>query len=166
MYRELYLRRTLSSEIARRVRELSKDERIAYTVASPDAWQKRGLSGAEGDSIADVFQKNGVPLIPADNARVPGWQRVREMLANAPDGAPYLRIFSTCKDLIRTLPLLTYDTRDCEDVSDTCEDHAPEALRYGLMSRPRPARPKEPRLIRRYDPLARASDPYPGYIGL
>ena len=166
VYRELYLRRTLSSEIARRVKALSQGERIAYTVASPDAWQKRGLAGAEGESIADVFSKNGVPLIPADNARVPGWQRVREALAPGADGTPELAIFDTCRNLIRTLPTLTFDAHNAEDVSDLSEDHAPEALRYGLMSRPRPARTKEPSAVRRYDPLSRASDPYPGYVGL
>ncbi len=166
VYRELYLRKTLSSEIARRVKELSAGERIAYTVASPDAWQQRGLKGAEGESIAEVFAKNGVPLLPADNARVPGWQRVREMLAAAPDGDPYLRIFSTCKDLIRTLPQLTYDTRDCEDVSDHCEDHAPEALRYGLMSRPHPGQQPAEKPAYRYDPLSGAPASETGFIGL
>ena len=112
VYRELYLRKTLSSEIAKRVKTLSEGERIAYTVASPDAWQQRGLKGVEGTSIAEVFAKNGVPLIPADNARIPGWQRVREYLANAADGAPRLLIFETCRNLIRTLPMLTYDAHD------------------------------------------------------
>ena len=166
VYRELYLRRVLSSEIAQRVRALSEGEHIAYTVASPDAWQQRGLKGAEGTSIAEVFMKNGVPLLPADNARIPGWQRVRENLALAPDGEPYLMIFSTCKNLIRTLPALVYDEHNTEDVSDHVEDHAPEALRYGLMSRPRcaAAAPKKP--PRRYDPLA-SSVPQPsGFCGI
>lgn len=166
VYRELYLRKTLSSEIARRVRALSKGERIAYTVASPDAWQQRGLKGAEGESIAEVFGKNGVPLIPADNARIPGWQRVREALADPGDGIPELRIFETCGNLIRTLPTLTFDVHDCEDVADNCEDHAPEALRYGLMSRPRPAPEQKRKRAYRYDPLASAPAVNPGFWGL
>ncbi|MBQ6234364.1 MAG: phage terminase large subunit, partial [Clostridia bacterium] len=166
VYRELYLRKTLSSEIARRVRTLSEGERIAYTVASPDAWQQRGLKGAEGESIAEVFGHNGVPLIPADNARVPGWQRVREALAKGPDGTPELLIFETCRNLIRTLPTLTFDAHDCEDVADNCEDHAPEALRYGLMSRPRPAPQEKRKKPYRYDPLSSAPVMNPGFRGL
>ena len=166
VYRELYLRKTLSSEIARRVKTLSEGERIAYTVASPDAWQQRGLKGAEGESIAEVFAKNGVPLLAADNARVPGWQRVREALHTGDDGTPELRIFETCHNLIRTLPTLTFDAHDCEDVSDLCEDHAPEALRYGLMSRPRPAAPEKRKRAYRYDPLANTPDTSPGFRGL
>ena len=166
VYRELYLRKTLSSEIAKRVRTLSEGERIAYTVASPDAWQQRGLKSADGESIAEVFSHNGVPLIPADNARVPGWQRVREALAEGDDGTPELKIFETCKNLIRTLPTLTFDAHDCEDVSDNCEDHAPEALRYGLMSRPHPAAEQKRKTPYRYDPLASRPMGDPGFRGL
>ena len=166
VYRELYVRRVLSSEIAAQVRTLSEGERIAYTVASPDAWQQRGLKGAEGTSIAEVFAKNGVPLIPADNARIPGWQRVRENLATAPDGRPYLLIFSTCRNLIRTLPALVYDERNAEDVSDRSEDHAPEALRYGLMSRPRAAAAAPQKPGRRYNPLADETPGSGGFRGI
>ena len=166
VYRELYLRRTLSSEIARRVRTLSEGERIAYTVASPDAWQQRGLKGAEGTCIAEVFSKNGVPLLAADNARIPGWQRVREMLAIGADGTPNLRIFETCPNLIRTLPALTYDAHDAEDVSDLCEDHAPEALRYGLMSRPRASETPPQKRVRHYDPLSTAPQTESGFCGI
>ena len=159
VYRELYVRRTLSSDIARQVAALSQGERIAYTAASPDAWQQRGLGGAQGESIAEVFARGGVPLLPADNRRITGWQRVREVLRTGEDGRPGLVIFETCSNLIRTLPLLTYDTHNCEDVSDACEDHAPEALRYGLMSRPIPARIPCLRHVPAYDPFAPVTGP-------
>ena len=146
VYREYYDRQRLAKDVAKEVRSASKHEAIAYTVASPDAWQQRGNGNAkQGESIADTFRLNGVPLLAADNSRLSGWQRVRENLAIAPDGQPYMLIFENCTNLIRTLPLLTYgkiSTNKHEDVSDNCEDHAPEALRYGLMSRPSPAPPK------------------------
>lgn len=166
VYRELYVRKTLSSEIAKRVRALSAGETIAYTAASPDAWQQRGLGGIEGQTIAEVFQKNSVPLTPADNARIPGWQRVREALAAEEDGTAGLSIFSACTNLIRTLPLLTFDEHNCEDVSAYCEDHAAEALRYGLMSRPRPMRQTPILPAPRYDPLAGPAPTPSGYRGL
>lgn len=46
-YRELYLRYTRADQVAERIRRESEGEDIAYTVASPDMWQKRG-GGAEG----------------------------------------------------------------------------------------------------------------------
>jgi hypothetical protein len=37
-----------------------------------------------------------------------------------------------CRNLIRTLPALVYG-RNSEDVDDSCEQHAVDALRYALM---------------------------------
>lgn len=139
VYREVYENHVLASDMAKKIRELSAFENVTYTVASPDMWQKRGVKDiVGGETIAETFARLGVPLIKADNGRVIGWQRVRENLADADDGTPYLRIFSNCTELIRTLPALYYDEHDHEDVSGSCEDHAPEALRYGVMSRPSP----------------------------
>lgn len=157
-YRELYLRHQRADEVARRILALSAGEEIAYTVASPDMWQKRGAvlkaaGGFEGESIAELFALSGVPLTPADNSRVSGWQRVRAYLAPGADGRPSLTIFSACANLIRTLPALVFDRHDHEDAADG-EDHAPEALRYGLMSRPRPQPPPQPHAPRPYDPLS------------
>jgi len=92
--------------------------------------------------------------VRADNTRVAGWQRVREYLASADDGLPRLQIFRNCGNLIRTLPLLTFDAHDAEDADGSCEDHAPEALRYALMSRPVSAAAKRTPKARAYDPFA------------
>lgn len=167
VYRESYERRMLSSRMAERIRFLTGDEKIAYTVASPDAWQQRGMNGSgdvSGMSIAEVFERGGVPLLRADNARVAGWQRVREYLANREDGLPGLQIFASCTNLIRTLPMLTYDTGNPEDVGDHQEDHAPEALRYGLMSRPVGVRGAVKRKRRAYDPFALDAEPADGFV--
>ncbi len=43
-----------------------------------------------------------------------------------------------CQNLVRTLPGLVHDELKPEDVNTDGEDHAPDALRYGLMSRPAP----------------------------
>ena len=165
VYREIYCTQTPASKVAEFVKKKSVafdehgnqfTERISYMAASPDIWQRRGMSDAfGGETIADTFIRNGVPLMKADNNRLSGWMRIRENLALAPDGRPYLQIFSTCPDLIRTLPLLTYDKNDHEDVSDNCEDHAAEALRYGVMTRPSPARraKQETRRLIALDPL-------------
>lgn len=157
-YRELYRRHMRPDEAAREIIKMSKDEEIAYTVASPDMWQRRGAvlrseGGFEGESIAELFALCGVPLTPADSARVAGWQRLRAYLALNGQGAPGWQAFSTCQNLIRTLPMLTFDSANREDAADG-EDHAPEALRYGLMSRPgRSARAmgKEPRPFNPFD---------------
>ena len=138
-YRELYITQTNASDVAKKIAAMSQGEDIAYTVMSPDAWAKRGNDAVHGESIAETFIRNGVPVIRADSDRINGWQRMREYMADAPDGKPYWQIFSTCQNLIRTLPTLVHDEHRVEDVSDRCEDHAAESCRYALMSRPSPA---------------------------
>ena len=152
------MRRMQASEVAREIRALTGEEHIAYTVASPDMWQRRGAvlkseGGFEGESIAELFARAGVPLTPADNARVAGWQRVREYLAPADDGKPLWQAFPDCANLLRTLPLLMFDSHNREDAADG-EDHAPEALRYGLMSRPHGSKREAAPARRRYDPFS------------
>ncbi|MGN0784170.1 MAG: hypothetical protein ACI4MR_00740, partial [Candidatus Aphodomorpha sp.] len=155
IYREIYQSQTLAADMAKLIKQENGLDDVSYTVASPDMWQKRGVKDVMGgECIAETFAKLGVPLIKADNSRIVGWQRVRECLAKAPDGLPNVQIFSTCTNLIRTLPTLSYDQHNREDVSGTCEDHAAEAMRYGLMSRPSPARIERPTAkILAFDPL-------------
>jgi hypothetical protein len=139
-YRELYARGMLASEAARLCAKLSLGEEIRYTAASPDAWQKRGMQGdIGGESIAEVFATAGMPLLKADASRVAGWMRAREYMADGRDGNPRWKCFDTCRNLIRTLPLMIHDEHYAEDIADGLEDHAPEALRYGLMTRPQKA---------------------------
>ena len=61
---------------------------------------------------------------------------IRELLRCDDEGVPRLIIFENCLNLIRTLPKLTFDERIPEDVSSTPHEltHAPDALRYGVMS--------------------------------
>lgn len=137
-YRELYIRETKASDVAKKIKELSKGESIEYHVASPDMWHKRGNDSEKGESIAEIFMDGDVYLEKADNNRILGWTRMREYMSIAPDSKPYWMIFDNCANLIRTLPALVYDERKVEDVSGKVEDHAPESCRYALMSRPDP----------------------------
>ncbi|MEG1772616.1 MAG: phage terminase large subunit [Clostridia bacterium] len=157
-YRELYVTGMRAEEVCSKVKEMSENEDIAYTVASPDMWQHRGttiklLGGFEGECIADVFNGGGVPLTPADNSRVPGWQRIRAYLSDGSEFEPRYQIFSTCENLIRYLPTMVYDKYNREDAFSV-NDHAPEALRYALMSRPKPAHFLSSDIILPYDPLS------------
>lgn len=158
-YRELYVRQRRADQVAQSIIKLSGDEEISYTVASPDMWQKRGAilkgDGFEGESLAELFARGGVPLASADNARIAGWQRVRGYMADGADGRPMWQAFDCCENLIRTLPMLMYSPHNREDAADG-EDHAPEALRYGLMSRPSKSSIKELPKRRAYDPLGSA----------
>ena len=156
-YKEIYQNQTLAADMAKLILQMDGKDKISYTVASPDTWQKRGLKDAMGgECIADTFCRMKVPLIKADNDRKNGWQRMRENLAIAPDGKPYWQIFSNCTNLIRTIPVAFYDQHDHEDVSANCEDHGIESTRYAMMSRPSPARikPNAETAAYQYNPLS------------
>ena len=135
VYREFNNSGLILSEAARQIlKNTPKDEKIRYTVASPDLWNRRQDSGKSG---FDIFITNGLKgLIKANNTRVAGWRVVREYL-DASHGKPRLIISDTCTELIRCLPMLRFDEKVREDASGHPHSitHAPEALRYALMSR-------------------------------
>lgn len=131
-YRELYKSGLTLSEAAREILALSPpEEKIAYTVASPDLWNRRQDTGQSGVEIMAAEGLCG--LIRADNRRVPGWRVLREYLRGQK-----IRFFETCVHVIRTLPALLYDPHVPEDASDRPHEitHAPESVRYAVMSRP------------------------------
>jgi len=137
VYRELYSTGMLASHLAQKIIEMSLGEHITLTLADPSIFAK---TGHEGESIAETLRQNGLACQKADNDRLAGKQRVHDYLQvfEGWDGrqASRLKIFSTCTNLIRTLPQLVYDDTHPEDVDTDGEDHAYDALRYGLMNRP------------------------------
>jgi hypothetical protein len=96
-----------------------------------------------------MMARSKVGFAPADNTRVPqrgamsGCNQVRQRLRGDADGRAMMVFFSTCKDSIRTLPVLQHDHDRPEDVDTESEDHAPDEIRYACNSRPLPEKPKE-----------------------
>jgi phage terminase large subunit len=160
IYRELYEPGLTLSEAAKKITKLTPaEEKISYTVTSPDLWKKEGQrrnNSVTGKHEFEYMIEAGLKgLIPADNSRIPGWRNLREYLKPIPlidktTGKPLinelgnpvmtarLRIFNTCPNCIRTLSSITKDEHDPEDVADEPHEltHMPEAIRYGCMSRP------------------------------
>lgn len=128
-----------AEEVAQGILERETPEErdaIRYSVLDPSAFSSDG-----GPSIAERISSKGVHFQRADNKRISqrgamgGWDQVRARLLG--DGErPMLYVFSTCKDLIRTLPALQHDSTRPEDVDTESEDHACDAARYACMSRP------------------------------
>ena len=128
VYREMYERMRTDAEQAQAILRMSKGEWVWYTVGDPSMWNKQ----PNGSSIAEVYAGNGVPMYPGNNDRLAGLARLHEYLKHE-GREPRLRIFSTCVNLIRTLPGLVYSKYRVEDVDSKAEDHLYDALRYGLM---------------------------------
>jgi phage terminase large subunit len=121
----------VAGEIKRRCKALGL-QRVPLCWVDPDITLNKGQIG---ESIAETFQRHGVPTVKSNNDRINGWQRVYEMFRDAPDGTPWLTVDPGCKYLIRTVPLQMQDKNNPEDVNTHGDDHAADALRYGAMSR-------------------------------
>lgn len=141
VYREQYGKDYSSNEQIQMAYEASSEmgEKIRAVILDPSIFNKINYKGEKFDSIADDWKDSFNLVLKGDNARVNGWRLVRQMLdwTKAPDGdvlvAPRLKIFTTCHNLIRTLPDLKVNENLVEDVDSDGEDHAADALRYGLM---------------------------------
>ncbi|HEY4683128.1 MAG TPA: phage terminase large subunit [Candidatus Acidoferrales bacterium] len=159
VYRELYKTGMLVSEFAKRVKEMDGGEQIETCYLDPACWQK---SGAVEQSISEQFAEH-FSVQPADNDRLGGKQLVHEMLrvgcrVPGAESGRGLQIFENCTNLIRTLPQLVYDTVKVEDVDSDGEDHAYDALRYGLKSAHQ-REAEKPYSLRAAEFIAGAEDP-------
>ena len=123
------------SEAADRASTLFFGYAVEFVSASPDLWNRRQDSGRSGFEIMQAV-RGMPPMLPADNRRIPGWRLTREYLSTK-NGRPSLLICDECSELIRSIPALLCDTERPEDASGEPHDitHAPEALRYAIMSR-------------------------------
>ena len=110
--------------------------RPEYVVASPDLWNRRQDSGLSGVAVMQTV--SGMPpMRPADDRRIAGWRMVRQYLhEDGADEQPRLRVCGQCTELIHCMQNLQYDEKRPEDAASQPHHltHAPEALRYGVMS--------------------------------
>ena len=161
VYREVYEPGLLVSQAAERLRPFLR-ETDGVIFAPHDLW---GRSADTGKSQAEAFGDSGVDLLRVKAmGRVDGWMAIKEWLA-APDGKPGLQFFSTCTNIIRTLPLMQHDDRNPNDCAGEPHEitHAPDALRYLLAGRPLPA--QKPTPIQSFDFSALKPTPSPVEYG-
>lgn len=140
VYRELYERGLREEQQARLILQHTGQERISQYVADPSIWNARTESGRP--SISSVYRALGVPVVPAGNARVSGWQIVRQGLTGL---EPRVTVQGCCRNLIRTIPEMVHDPIDVEDLADKIkgqktDDHAVDPFRYGLVAEAQPSR--------------------------
>ncbi len=136
VYREHYTQRVTADVFARQVMEKEHNEYVRYGILDSSTWARRGDAGP---SIAETMIREGCKWRPSDRSprsRVAGKLELHKLLTKDQDtGQPKLKIFSNCTNLVRTMPMLPVDKNNPEDVDTHAEDHAYDALRYGVMSR-------------------------------
>lgn len=123
------------SQAAEAVATFCRGYDVLYAVASPDLWNRRQDSGRSGFEVMQSVP-GMPPMQAADDRRVPGWRILREYLTRDEE-KPQLRIAKSCGTLIHSLSSLLCDPNRAEDASGEPHaiTHAPEALRYAVMSR-------------------------------
>ena len=144
-------------EIARIEREHPFLRGHAVTgVADPAIWD-----ASRGESIAETGERCGIYFERGDNRRVAGWMQLHNRLAFDGRGVPMLYIFRTCREFLRTLPLLQYSRTHPEDVDSELEDHIADETRYLCMMVPMRAEDvPRVRAVQLLDPLNRPVSQY------
>jgi hypothetical protein len=158
IYRELYQKGLTGEDLAKKIYEFEKEERLSIQgVLDWAAWARTGTTGP---TVGEVLAKAGHKLRRADKNRIQGKIQIHERLKTNDKGRPKLQIFKTCPNLIREIQSIPLDPNKPEDVDTKASDHAYDALRYLIMSRPR-ARSvwDEMTTLKRWTP----SDPTFGY---
>lgn len=140
LYREIYMSQRTVSEHAKRIRELSANERIIATVCDHDA-----------EDRATLWQ-NGVPNAPADKRLLVGIEHVRERLRIAGDGKPRLFFFrnalverdealaSSSRPWCTVQEFASYvwpksvDGRIVKEMPVDLDNHGMDAMRYAVMA--------------------------------
>ena len=156
VYRELYVSKVLATDLADMVLDLeSGDGNMKYGVLDSSLWHKRGDTGP---SLAEQMITRGCRWRPSDRSkgsRVAGKNELhRRLQVDEFTEEPRLVFFNNCTNLISQIPAIPLDKKNPEDVDTKSEDHLYDALRYGIMSRPRFS-------IFDYDPMGAPSSSMP-----
>ena len=156
IYRELYCSKVLATDLADMILDAEADDgNIKYGVLDSSLWHKRGDTGP---SLAEQMTMRGCRFRPSDRSkgsRVSGKNEIhRRLQVDEFTEEPRLVFFNSCTNTISQLPALPLDKKNPEDVDTRSEDHLYDALRYGIMSRPRFS-------IFDYDPMGRPSSSMP-----
>ena len=139
VYRELYVNKTTAVDLAGMILEIEKGEKIRYGVLDSSLWHNRGDTGP---SLAEQMIAKGCRWRPSDRSkgsRIAGKNEVhRRLQTDEFTEKPRIVFFNTCRNIITEMPAIPLDKKNPEDVdTNSAIDHGYDALRYGIMTRPR-----------------------------
>jgi len=141
IYRELYKKGLTGEELGSIITDMEMVDPFSVNgVLDTAAWARTGTTGP---TVGEALLRAGHKLRRADKNRVQGKIQIHEYLKVRESGRPKLQIFNTCPNLIRELQSIPLSKTNPEDVDTHASDHAYDALRYMIMSRPRMDSPLE-----------------------
>ncbi len=135
IYRELYRKGLTGVDLGQLITQMElQDPYSVQGVLDTAAWARTGTTGP---TVGESLVRAGHKLRRADKNRIQGKIQIHEYLRIQQSGRPRLQIFNNCPSLIRELQSIPLDRSNPEDVDTHAPDHAYDALRYLIMSRPR-----------------------------
>jgi len=135
IYRELYQKNLTGVDLAQLITQMEiQDPYSVGGVLDTAAWNRTGTTGP---TVGETLVRAGHKLRRADKNRIQGKIQIHEYLKVQQSGRPRIQIFNTCPNLIRELQSIPLDRSNPEDVDTHAQDHAYDALRYLIMSRPK-----------------------------
>ena len=161
IYKELYKKGLTGDALADTITAMEESEvKSIGGVLDTAAWSRTGYTGP---TIGEILVQKGHKLRRADKNRIAGKIQIHESLRpNRDTGRPRLQISSTCVNLIKELQGIPLSKSNPEDVDTHAADHAYDALRYMLMSRPRLDNPYD-RMLKIKSEVYQPSDSTFGY---
>ena len=139
IYRELYQKNLTGVDLGCIITDKEMEAPFSVNgVLDTAAWARTGTTGP---TVGETLVKAGHKLRRADKNRIQGKIQIHEYLKVRENGRPKLQIFNTCPNLIRELQSIPLSKTNPEDVDTHASDHAYDALRYMIMSRPRMENP-------------------------
>lgn len=142
VYRDLEVSRVHAYDLADMIYEIEQqaNEQIAYGMLDFSIGADRGQ---RGPSLVEQLQRHNLRWRPADRgkgSRVAGKLLLHKLLSvDEFTGQPGIVFFSTATNCVAQLPFIPLDKNNPEDVDTDSRDHIYDAVRYGIMSRPKPA---------------------------
>jgi len=135
VYRELYKKNLTGVDLGEMITKMELVDPFSVAgVLDTAAWARTGTTGP---TVGESLQRAGHKLRRADKNRIQGKIQIHEYLKLKQSGRPQIQIFNTCPNLIRELQSIPLDKNNPEDVDTHAPDHAYDALRYLIMSRPK-----------------------------
>ena len=160
IYRELYRKGLTGEALADTITQMEENEiKSIPGVLDTAAWARTGYTGP---TIGETLVNRGHKLRRADKNRIAGKTQIHEYLRQREAGRPRLQIFSNCVNLIKELQGIPLSKTNPEDVDTKAADHAYDALRYMIMSRPKLDHPYD-RMLRIKSDIYQPSDNSFGY---
>lgn len=157
--REYCEKNLIVQDAARKIHERTlPGEQVSVTYAPPDIWSRQKDTGK---TMAELFMRNEVAIVKADNNRVQGHMMMKDAMAplpltdpyvkdmlkgedeSAPDRLPGLMFFANCKNVISDIQDIQADEKNPDDCAKDPHDvtHTVDGVRYYCVSRVLPADP-------------------------